>query len=86
MSTLNLLPMLYIVGLRGRYISTPPSPVPHALRIGRHPKQLLSRERTFTATYALDLRSKGRSVRIPNRISAAAHLCGGNALVNMSAA
>ena len=26
--------MLYIVGLRGRYISTPPSPVPHVLRIG----------------------------------------------------
>ena len=26
--------MLYIVGLRGRYISTPPSPVPHILRIG----------------------------------------------------
>ena len=47
------------------------------------PTHLLSRERVLTATYALDLSSKGRSVRIPKRISAAAHLCGGNAFVKM---
>ena len=39
-----------------------------------------------TATYVLVLRSKGRSVRIPKRISAAFHLCGGKAFVNISAA
>ena len=48
--------------------------------------QLLSREQAPAATYAWDFRSKGRSVRIPNRMSAAAHLCGGSTLVKISAA
>ena len=77
--------MLYMVGLRGRYISTPPSPVSHHCALAV-PTQLLSRGRASAATYALALRSNGRSLRIPKRISAATHLCGGSALVNMSAA
>ena len=73
-------------GAQGSIYFNPPLACSTRTAHWQAPKQLLSRERTFTATYALDLRSKGRSVRIPKRISAAAHLCGGNALVNMSAA
>ena len=64
--------LMYMWGLRGRKNLTPPSPDSRYVHgVGR---MHMSRERMPTATYVLVFRSKGRSVRIPRRMSAAAHL------------
>ena len=63
---------MYMWGLRGRKNLTPPSPGSRYVHgVGT---DALSRERMPTATYGSVFRSNGRSVRIPRRMSAAAHL------------
>ena len=79
---------IYMWGLRGRYFSTPPSPCPH-MQMGDIAIVAIVHFRKigcYPFVAPMVDKSQGKSVRMPNRLKAAPHFCGGRALVNMSAA
>ena len=75
-------------GLRGRYFSTPPSPCPHMQIRDIAIVAILHFRKIGCYPFVAPMvdKSQGKSVRMPKRLKAAPHFCGGRALVNMSAA
>ena len=79
---------VYMWGLRGRYFSTPPSPCPHMQMRDIAIAAIVHFRKIGCYPFVAPMvdKSQGRSVRMPNKLKAAPHFCGGRALVNMSAA